>query len=547
MISSQKRQADERDRISQLPDNILHLILSSLQTRDAVRTRVLSKSWDQTWNSFCISDFDLSLTKSWHEVGEARHSMTSASEKSPLNFVHAQLAKQSNHGHRMQRLGLSMCPKLHNPKDSLLHNCIQLALQCGVKELDLNFQCSRLRCHGYVVFLYNILSATTLTSLSLSGCMLSMPRLPGEAISWPSLKVLSLTKIRLHEQNISNLISSSPLLEKFVLVHVAGLRNIQLIGFTKLREVKVIDTLRYIVKTEINAPSLETFWCGFGTRNCQLHVTPAHNIKVLELRNCSVSSEACQELISRCLALKVLIVHNYNWKKIEVSSSKLEVLQLYANGIEEVILDAPCLKSFQYTAQTIPPNFSMCKTSVETAALNLFPNYLSAYRFGRMQEFIGHFNQIKLLKLQFVCGFINFSSVGLKGEPPPSLLGIKHLELEIYSSLDTGDQKKEHRNYEALLDGLFWICHPESLMLTCGLGSNHEFLKVLCKELMDKVERQHSCPYIHQNCWGCKLKDVRIILSGWNEHGKDLTCRTLLDLLPTLGSQKKKISFSFKW
>ncbi|KAG5064735.1 hypothetical protein GLYMA_02G294800v4 [Glycine max] len=56
----------KKDRLSNLPDEVLHRILSSLDAKSAVQTCVLSKRWTHVWTSlpvlnFCDSSFDDSL------------------------------------------------------------------------------------------------------------------------------------------------------------------------------------------------------------------------------------------------------------------------------------------------------------------------------------------------------------------------------------------------------------------------------------------------------------------------------------------------------
>ncbi|KAJ3684193.1 hypothetical protein LUZ61_013357 [Rhynchospora tenuis] len=53
-----KRTSDRTDRISSLPDDVLVHVLSFLNTRDAVRTCVLSKRWRNTWTIVPILNFD---------------------------------------------------------------------------------------------------------------------------------------------------------------------------------------------------------------------------------------------------------------------------------------------------------------------------------------------------------------------------------------------------------------------------------------------------------------------------------------------------------
>ncbi|XP_058204369.1 uncharacterized protein LOC131318541 isoform X2 [Rhododendron vialii] len=49
--------SDKVDRISQLPEPIIHHILSLLPTEDAVCTNVLSKTWRRIWSTFPVFDF----------------------------------------------------------------------------------------------------------------------------------------------------------------------------------------------------------------------------------------------------------------------------------------------------------------------------------------------------------------------------------------------------------------------------------------------------------------------------------------------------------
>ncbi|KAJ4981559.1 hypothetical protein NE237_032396 [Protea cynaroides] len=57
-MESQKRNKETFDRISYLPEPILHHILSFLSTKDALKTSFLSKSWSNLWTSIRILDFD---------------------------------------------------------------------------------------------------------------------------------------------------------------------------------------------------------------------------------------------------------------------------------------------------------------------------------------------------------------------------------------------------------------------------------------------------------------------------------------------------------
>lgn len=61
---------EEEDRISKLPDNILHRILSFLPTKYAVATSVLSSSWRNLWKAIDVIDIDYHHILNPSSVGE---------------------------------------------------------------------------------------------------------------------------------------------------------------------------------------------------------------------------------------------------------------------------------------------------------------------------------------------------------------------------------------------------------------------------------------------------------------------------------------------
>ena len=62
LMSVERHVMDEKiyavDRISDLPEFILHHVLSLLSRKEAAKTVLLSKKWNCVWSSFPILDFD---------------------------------------------------------------------------------------------------------------------------------------------------------------------------------------------------------------------------------------------------------------------------------------------------------------------------------------------------------------------------------------------------------------------------------------------------------------------------------------------------------
>ncbi|KAL4559160.1 hypothetical protein LXL04_031294 [Taraxacum kok-saghyz] len=199
------------DKISALPDCVLHEILSRLpSTKYAIRAGTLSKRWTHLWtwvptlilklsydpyrsleNPNLISDFVLSVSKTITQCRQLK--------KFKVNtFYDMEFEVQYN-------------------------NWIRHAINCNVEEVDLNFR-SLGRELGFEKefpsfkedlwldqskFFIN----SCFTDLRLSGLALN----PSGAISWKNLRSLSISSQNLNEDLIVNILSGSPLLENLLL------------------------------------------------------------------------------------------------------------------------------------------------------------------------------------------------------------------------------------------------------------------------------------------------------------------------------------------
>ncbi|GMN69657.1 hypothetical protein TIFTF001_038704 [Ficus carica] len=126
---------EEMDRISNLPDFILHRILSFLPRRYAVRTSVLSKQWSSVWDSFPIFVF----SENMYAAAAADRSTPVYKEKVRefINLVDKAVQKFVQKKLQMERLSLSMGSVDHNFV-SMIYRWILLALNNGVQEISIS-------------------------------------------------------------------------------------------------------------------------------------------------------------------------------------------------------------------------------------------------------------------------------------------------------------------------------------------------------------------------------------------------------------------------
>ena len=136
------------DRISELPDFIIHHIMSYLSTLEATQTCVLSKRWNHLRSSYPILDFDqiyflgdLAKRQPYLNSFNVREKRRYCKRTVKfIGYVDASLLRFCELKVSMQKFRLSMRLFDVEGVTSLLDKWIGLAVASEVKELDLNVQ-----------------------------------------------------------------------------------------------------------------------------------------------------------------------------------------------------------------------------------------------------------------------------------------------------------------------------------------------------------------------------------------------------------------------
>ncbi|KAJ4837859.1 hypothetical protein Tsubulata_019739 [Turnera subulata] len=563
------------DRLSRLPEDIKRIILSLLTETDRVCLSVVSKTWHKSWTSFPIFQFSessmglLDAQNRGMEEEDIKYM-----RKEFINFVEYSLRKKTG----LSVLQLSVSHYRDTTIGYKTFGWIKNAFQKrSIRELNLEI----VRRDGWpnreFVMARNFFSAENLTTLKLSRC--SFARLPPNGnVSWPSLKVLHLSEVSLAGgQFFNGLIKGCPLIEEIALTLCSFDQEVLPVsGFTRLVQV-VLDQPVGVERIEVdNVPNLLMFTLQENSlHGCKYVVIGANtSLEVLKLSSWSVSPEVCTDISSKFPALKVLHLKLCSLDRIRISSPQLEELALWSSTKVVGIVDAPKLKSLKqrvhhatavasgpphvmfFSYYTRKPNVIMKgRQSLHNLQLEDFQVYeLGVSDLFKMREYLANFKQIEHLRMsihdKIVCEgepwkkSLELASCDLV--PIPAMPRIKCLELE-YTRATVKDDAK----YEGALDGLLWICHPESVLVSFLSGNVPCFANLLiaafCKELSMFFRKcKDCCTSARIKCWRHDLKSFQVKRVGVDGHSSETRCRNLLQSLPQMSPQDK-ICFMLQW
>ncbi|KAK2987666.1 hypothetical protein RJ640_027918 [Escallonia rubra] len=405
------------DRISGLPEPIMHHIMSSLPTEDATHVSILSHNCRNLWKSYPILDFDQRLvekasgTSSKKETEEFLdylsksircHSLNSALQKIRLHVNLRCFTKPRTGGLRKSQNYKRL------PADDRIDSAINFALENSVKELDLSIGSEDM--NGSVV-------PYSLPETFFSG--------------------------KLHFNR------------NLILRRCDDPKCIKLSG-AKLKMVEV-DQCSDVERLEINAPNFQSFSYNGLRDSGEIELIGCEYLKNLSLKNAIITDKWVKDNVSTFLQLEILeLMRCFRLKQIEISNEKLENF-LFPNCSElvEVKVDTPKLLSFMYDGYLV--SLGLMNSSFILNATLSFKSRSSdpnpgAEWFIKLRELLSYFGHCKTLTLVCNSGKVLIFPQELREGMMRPLCDLKLLKIEIISS------PRESHAPEKVADNLRWLC-----------------------------------------------------------------------------------------
>ncbi|GJT09379.1 RNA-directed DNA polymerase, eukaryota [Tanacetum coccineum] len=314
----------EMDRISQLPEFIIHHILSLLDSpKELVRMGVLSENWFDLTASFPILDFD--YRKVYRATNEFGIPFRLRNVKDNfLNYVAYTMAK-----FLMQSVSVHTFNFVTEHQDDrevyALDKCLGFILTRGVKVLVVNIGESYLDPRPLYHLPNRLSSASALTSLTICRCVLPSSLMVG-VFKFNCLKLLELESALLHDEVIMYLTTNCLLLEEIKLKYCYGFKRFCVSRHLNLQKVE-IEYVEALDRIEIDAPNLSFLYLiDYVERGLRRFLDRKNGFKVLKM-HVSATIEDVKEL-------KAIQSLPYELEHVELEMFNIQELSVYLAVLE---------------------------------------------------------------------------------------------------------------------------------------------------------------------------------------------------------------------
>ncbi|KAL3613179.1 hypothetical protein CASFOL_042965 [Castilleja foliolosa] len=335
------------DRLTRLPQPILHNILSLLSQKDAVQTSLLSKSWRYLWHGRLNVEF-------------RDEDMCLEENKEFWSFVDKTLQRYLDQNLSLHKFLVDI---YHYEVDVvLLQKWITvLIMNMGIKSLHLIFYCNDDFPLPLVVF-----QSESLVELHLQHCNLSILK-STDNVMLNNLQTLRLHYVYITDEIFEKIISGCHLIENLDLLECIGLKSIK---FHKHHNLKYIDcsvNVPLIIEIEDSHPLESVCIQNFSQdwflphKNMQLP-----HLKSLDLYRVQLPADIFDNFSSFFPCLNELRLEECKGLKeffLLSSSIKRLILKMGQRDRIKAFIDTPNILYFEYSGHDFLPSIEFATTS----------------------------------------------------------------------------------------------------------------------------------------------------------------------------------------
>lgn len=383
------------DRLSDLPEPIIHKILLCLPLSDAINTEPLSRRWRHSiWPSCPILYFDEdSFEANYFQYYTEENGNRRRFAKFLLNSLQKQKEGTGNYS-RIEKFGIRMA-LLGHKCDAAVDGWVKFAVENDVKELDLRIKRVLEHCFERYWLDDCVFACRSLNALYLDYCRI---RLDSVTVDLPSLKRLTLSEVEITRNSFCRLIGGCPSVEYLCVEFCKGLQVIKG-SAPNLKSLKLNLTDVYLASLgPLRLESVEL--SGDFTYSDPLKFDKVGTLKEMKLKNLNITDEQLQRLLDQSPMLETLIIEGCTGlERIRVRQKIKRFSMSRCRGIVEAGVLSANLESLEYSGD-VAISFC-CRDNLRSAEvrISLDPMELSAAWFFRLKKLLKVFAKSKLLTL----------------------------------------------------------------------------------------------------------------------------------------------------
>ncbi|CAN1844554.1 Putative F-box/LRR-repeat protein At3g18150 [Linum perenne] len=557
LIGDRKRfMESDKDRISELPDGILHSIIHRLPSQDEVaQTIAISRRWETLWRSYPFVEFDLyKITKCRREfrteatIGRFKR-QTIRRRRDFQKFTEATINRFTRDSLlRMEILKLSLIGEIDEDSfalySPLVEQLVDLASRRKAEEVSINVtRCSKGSYRApYFLLPCTLLCDSAVKNLRFKGIELKWgnDHLP---LSLKFLRSIYMFDVVIEDERIlANLIASSPLLETMDLFGIPKLSKLHVSNAPKLRTL-IINGCEDLKEIEIAAPRLHSLsihlWAEFRC-NIELTTPQLHHLVLGYEHSGTLRVSDVAAVLSKLPSLKSFtligcIYNQQDWATLRLSVPKLEELMLInPYGLSNIIIDGgPDLTKFSVEyLESCPAELQKCEINHASACRWELHVGRECYKgsigpqpwFIQFKNFMMNCPQFRTVYIDRHYYLITFDEEEVDNSVLPT--AIEHLIITAFVTPDMDG----HNDFYIFLDGLLWACRPKFICFYCSFSS-----EILLEEFSSRyLLTKNSEKGVKEHCH--RLKDVRI---ATKEEKEEEVINASKDMITLLNDPKR--------